>query len=157
MILGDSMDQPADITIAASPKRGPWVRGHHARVQARLARETSKREVEHLFRHFKAPRALDSVKDEIKALSQAGGEVWPHRHQPVRPLKLAYHELIRHDVKPAKLTRIHPLRVTAHVRNVELGNPSIVHFEVAGDNLMIGAVGVNLLNAIYARSQGYLG
>lgn len=89
-------------------------------------------------------------------MSQAGCETWPHRHQPIRPIKLVYHELVRHDVKPAKLTRIHPMRVNAHFRQAELGNPSIIHYEVAGDNLMIGAVGVNLLNVIYARTQGYL-
>jgi aspartate-semialdehyde dehydrogenase len=154
--LGESINKAADISIAATPNHGPWLRGHHAKVTATLAREASKHEIEGLWRHFKAPDVLEAVKSELKALSQVEGQNWPRKHQPINPVRLRHEQLVRYDTVPIQLTRLHPMRVKAHIREDESSSPDRIIFEVAGDNLMLGAVGVNLLNVIYARAQGYL-
>lgn len=157
MFIGESIERPADITIIATPNRGPWLVGHHVKVTARMARETSKQEVEHVWRHFKAPGRLNDVKSEVKALSQVWKENWPHRTQSIKPVKMGYHDLVRYDTSPIHLAACHPLRVNAHLREVGPDHNNWISFEASGNNLMIGAVGVNLLNVIYARAQGYLG
>lgn len=158
MFLGASMEAPADIHIGAHAKRGPWLRGHHAKITARLDRETTRHEIEELWRHFKAPEALDAVKPEVRALSQVEGEKWPRRYQQIKPVRLRYEDLVRRDREPIKLKGgVHPMRVKAHLLEVEARSPDMAVFEVTGDNLMLGAVGVNLLNVVYARAQGYLG
>ncbi len=156
-LLGKSMQEAADILISAQPKRGPWLRGHHAVIAAQLARGTSRAELEELWRQFRAPEALGAVKQELKAISQTERVNWPRKHQAIKPVKLVYGELVRYDTRPMRLTGVYPMRVKAHIKDFGQHDPGRIVLEAAGDNLMLGAVGGNLLNLIYARARGYLG
>ena len=156
-MLGVSLQEPADMTITAKPNRGPWVRGHHAAIYATLNETTTLPEVQELLRSFRAPEQLEALRAELQAISRAGHyERWPRKHQPINPIRLRYRDLLRYDTMPLRLTGVHPMRVKAHVRNVDEKGPARIEFEVAGDNLVLGAVGGNLLNIAYARAMGYI-
>ncbi|HEX5743961.1 MAG TPA: hypothetical protein VFX84_00710 [Candidatus Saccharimonadales bacterium] len=154
--LSPDMDIPEAILIGAEPRRGPWLRGHHAQMALTLARDTSKQEIEALWRGFEAPEELGEVRSQIRAVSQIGGDKWPKRHQPIRPVKLEHGGLLFTNATPNRLNRIQPMRVHAHIMGFDPVDPRRVVLEVAGDNLIQGAAGGNILNAIYARSQGYI-
>lgn len=157
LFLSDTADEPASTNVTAEVFRGPWVRGHRASVRAKLKRETSKREIEHIWRSFRAPKIFESVREELRAISLAGGEKWPPRYHHVNPVKLEYGDLMRYDTDPKRLIRVHPMRVSAHLEKIDEGNPQWIEYELVGDNLMMGAVGVNLANVVYARAMGWLG
>lgn len=155
-VLGPSIDVPETMLIGAEPLRAPWLRGHQAEMAITLSRETSKREVEELLRHFEAPDELQDIRHELRGISRAGGHKWPGRHGPIKPVKLEYDDLIRSKSGPRRLASIEPMRVRAHVVKLDPADLSRVVIEVSGDNLMQGAVGGNLLNAAYAHIKGYI-
>lgn len=156
-VLGKSMTQPAAMSIAADPHRGPWVRGHRVEATAKLARPTTRQEIEELWRHFKAPDVFTKVRQEVRALSLHDGDNWPHRYaRTIHPVRMRHEPLLRRDVEPMKLTNIQPVRVKAHLIGIDPNCPNRITFEAIGDNLGIGAVDVNLLSIIYARAMGYL-
>jgi|GEM_PF-3575659 aspartate-semialdehyde dehydrogenase len=153
-MLGDTIDTPATIGISAHPNRARWLRGHQGLVTATLAQETNVREVQHLWR-YRAPGELDAVRSQMKALSGLEGINWPHKHEPIKPVKLLHSELVRYV--PIKLLHsVLPMRTQAHLKDVSVSDPRDIVFEVAGDNLILGAVGGNLLNLLYARAKGYI-
>jgi aspartate-semialdehyde dehydrogenase len=154
--LGTSLQEPAQIAIVANPHRAPWLRGHHAIVRAQLERETSVNEIQDLMRSFDAPKELETVKTELRAISQIERVKWPRRHQHIKPIKLLYHDLVRYDTHPPKLTSVYPMRVKAHVIEVDESDPRKLTLEEAGNNLLIGSVGGNILNIVYARAKGYV-
>jgi aspartate-semialdehyde dehydrogenase len=152
--LGISIAEPADMIVTADPNRARWLRGHHAVVKATLMRETSVEEIQRLWRTSRAPDALEAVKSEMKALSMVAGKHWPSRHGHIAPVKVMYGDLVRND--PLRLVRVHPMRVMAHLQQVNEETPYVITYELAGDNLILGAVGGNLLNMLYARAKGYI-
>jgi aspartate-semialdehyde dehydrogenase len=154
--LGNAIDWPAGILIGAEPRRAPWLRGHYIRMAVNLTRGTTKQEIEELWRSFEAPEVLNDVKSDVRSISLAAGDKWPKRHQPIRPVKLEHGPLLRPGIKPRRLDRLYPMRAQARIMEFDTEDPTRVVIEVAGDNLIQGAVGGNLLNAIYARAQGYL-
>jgi aspartate-semialdehyde dehydrogenase len=161
--LGKSMHEPAGIEITADPKRAPWVRGHHLKITATLAQKTSVSELQHLLRGSHAPPELDEIKKELQALGQMKRKRWPRRyeqwpgnHQPIKPVKLAYESPVRWDSQPIKLGDVYPMRVIGYVKEVDEADPREAILEAAGDNLVLGAVGNNLLNIMYARLKGYI-
>jgi aspartate-semialdehyde dehydrogenase len=156
LFLGASADRPARIRLSGRVHRGPWVDGHRAHIKAKLFRETSKREIEHLWRQYRASKAFDAVKPQLRALSETAGHKWPKRHQPIHPVTVQYNDLVRYDTEPKRLIDVYPMRVSAHMEGVDQSNPAWIDYEVAGHNLWMGAIGVNLMNVIYARAQGYL-
>jgi aspartate-semialdehyde dehydrogenase len=153
-ILGESIGKPAEMLITADPQRAKWLRGHQALVHATLTRETTDTEIQELWRSFRAPAALDPVKAQMKALSLVAGRHWPHKHGHITPVQVVYNDLVRHD--PLHLVRVHPMRVKAHFIGVREDAPYDIDYELAGDNVILGAVGGNLLNVLYARAQGYI-
>jgi aspartate-semialdehyde dehydrogenase len=156
-ILGATIGEARDILIGAAPSRAPWLDGHQAQIALILEQETSKQEIEELLREFEAPQELAAARSELRAISRAGGDKkWPHRHGPIRPVKLEYCDLIRTDITPNRLDRVQPMRAHAHVVEFNEDDPARVILEVSGHNLWQGAAGGNMLNAAYARAQGYL-
>jgi aspartate-semialdehyde dehydrogenase len=159
--LGKSLKKPADIAIYAKPRRAPWLTGHHVEIVATLAQETSAAEVQELWRSFRAPQELEAVKSQLKALSMAEPDRsarhhWPHTYDPIKPIKQSHGGLVRWGIQPIKLRQIFPMRVKAHLMEVSEADPHVIVIEAAGHNLMLGAVGGNLLNALYARAKGYI-
>lgn len=155
--LGTAIDEPAGILIGAEPRRGPWLRGHHARIALNLSRDTTEEEVDELMRGFKAPAELNDVRAQIRAITKAGqGHRWPGRYS-FKPIKVEHGSLLHtgSDDTP-RLHGVQPMRVLAHILEFDPEDPARIVIEVAGDNLIQGAVGGNILNAIYARLQGYL-
>jgi aspartate-semialdehyde dehydrogenase len=159
--LGKSMKEPADIKVSAKPRRAPWERGHHIEIVARLANKTSAAEVQDLWSAYRAPRELDAVKSQLKAISLAEPDrsrrhKWPHKSDPIKPIKRSHGELVRWDTHPIKLNHIFPMRVKARLIEISEADPHVIVIEVAGDNLMLGAAGGNVLNAVYAHAKGYI-
>jgi aspartate-semialdehyde dehydrogenase len=157
-LLGTSVDNPASAELTeATLQHAPWVRGHYAKIVATLGRDVTKSEVEELWRHFEAPAALGGIRKELKAISRLDKDKWPSRHQKIIPVKLEHGDLLRRHGDRQWLSRIRPMRVAAHVVELDPEEPRTLTFTIAGDNLIQGAVGGNLLNILYARAQGYLG
>lgn len=155
-MLSPSLEVPEGILIGAEPRRAPWVRGHYARIALNLSRPTSEKEIAELLRDFEAPEELAAARPYVKGISKAGGgDRWPNRHH-FRPVKVEHGSLLRTDLDPPKLHRVQPMRVQAHILEFDPEDPSRIIIEVAGDNLIQGAVGGNMLNAIYAYTHGYL-
>lgn len=155
-LLSPSLEGSADILIGAEPKRAPWVRGHYARLALTLSRPTSEKEIYELLRDFEAPEELKEARPYIKVISRAGGgDRWPGRHH-FRPVKVDHGSLLRADVDTPRLHSVQPMRVQAHIVEFDPEDPSRIVIEVSGDNLIQGAVGGNMLNAIYAYTRGYL-
>ncbi len=157
-MLGGSIDSPADIEFSSVKlQHGPWVRGHYAKIVARLAGEVGVKEIEHLWRDFEAPEAVKRFRPELKALSRLGRVKWPTRHQRITPIKFEYGTLMRHDNggRPVQNGHRRPMRVGAHLLEIGEDHRTLT-FEIAGDNLIQGLVGGALANVLYARAQGYL-
>lgn len=159
-ILGTSVDQAADIDSERMRLRhGPWNNGHYAKVTARFARDTSKQEVEDLWRRFEAPKAIEAIRPQLKVISRLGGERWPKGHQSIKPVDLEYgdNQLLRRDDKGNPyIRRMHPMRVSVHVLAFDPEDPRSLTFELTGDSLVEGSIGNGLLNALYAHAKGHL-
>lgn len=154
-LLGDSVQQPSGLHIpSVGLRHGRWVRGHHARVTLQLARPTTHKEVEELWREFEIPSELDSARPQIRSITKAfDGKRWPGRHHS-SPVKSEHGSLL-HDHSPG-LHSVQPLRVAVHFVEIDPEDPRKLTFEIAGDNLVQGLAGGSLLIADYARAQGYL-
>lgn len=154
-VLGGSMDTAADIAAGHMKlQHGPWLRGFHARVAVRLAKDVGEKDIEELWRHFEAPPAVERLRGGLRAVSQTGGEKWPKRHERITPVKLEYDKLLRSDANSVRHMR--PLRVTAHILEFSPDDPRTLVFEMTGDNVIGGSIGNGLLNVLYARAAGYI-
>jgi aspartate-semialdehyde dehydrogenase len=157
-LLGASMEQPADMDIdSVELRHGHWVRGHYARLDLRLERGTSRKEIEELWRDSKVPGPLDGARPQLRSITKAfRGKRWPGRHHS-SPVKLEQGSLLRTDTDPPVLHTVQPMRVQARVLGFDANDPARLVIETAGDNIVQGIAGGALLNAIYARARGYLG
>lgn len=156
-LLGDSVQQPAGMNIdAVDLQHGRWVRGHYARIDLSLERESSSKEVEELWRDFKVPDELDVARPQLRSITKAfHGKRWPARHH-ASPVKLEHGSLLRTDIDPPVLHTVQPMRVQARILKFNPEDPTKLVVEIAGDNMVQGLSGGALLNAMYARAQGYL-
>jgi aspartate-semialdehyde dehydrogenase len=158
-ILGISIGSPAGINFdPVQLHHGQWVRGHYARIDLELARDTTKKEVEELWRDFEAPEELGPSRPLIRSMTKAhGGKRWPGRHN-FNPVKREHGSLLRTNTDPHRLHSVHPMRVQARLIGFDPEDQSRMTIEVAGDNVVQGLLaGGGLLDAMYARTQGYLG
>lgn len=158
-LSGASISRPANIDVNRTRlQHGPWLRGHYVKVVARLSETVSKEKLESMWRELEVPDELRGLRAQLRALSKTDGDKWPGKYGPIKPVKLEYGELVRSDTRVPRLDRLQPMRVHAHV--VEAGleaDPLRLVFDVSGDNLVQGGfAGTGLLNALYARAQGYL-
>lgn len=138
-----TMQEHADMHIAALPQRGPWVRGHHLQVQAKLARAVTRDQVESLWRDFKAP-------EELKGIKYGKGS------PKSRPIKVSYHELLEYRGQDPRRIRgkLEPMQIKAYLEEVSEDGQHIT-FEVVGDNLLLGAASSAVMNVVYALRKGY--
>lgn len=139
-----SMSTPDSIDITADPKRGPWVRGHYARVTLDMVRPTSKEEVLDIWRSVRAPESLHGVKY---------GDYSPK----IKPVKVSHKDLLIFGVPNSpQLASIKPMRAKVHLLGVGGEDNHQVVLQVSGDNLGLGAAGSSIMNIVYARKMGYL-
>jgi aspartate-semialdehyde dehydrogenase len=144
-LLSPSMQALATIgRIKATPKRGPWWgEGHHELITIKLAKPTTAKEVEEAWRDWRAPDVLKGIKYGANS---------PKR----KPIEVANKDLVYWDgTVPSLSTKTRPMRVKAHIREIQDEGHTIV-FEALGDNLALGAAGSAAMILSYAREMGYL-